>query len=279
MGKNRTPDTGDAFRVPAWMHLLGGLVARHRRAWIRLGNLETRLLANELADIEITAPVYIAGLARSGSTLLLEILSRHPQVATHCYQDYPMLFTPYAWQRFLDRVPRRRVEPAERAHGDGVRITPESPEAFEEMLWMAFFPALHDPHRSAALDADTLNVEFETFYRDHIRKLLLARNAERYLSKGNYNVTRLAYLLDLFPDARFIIPVRNPVWHIASLMKQHRLFRAGQQAHHRAVEHLRRVGHFEFGLDRRPVNTGDAVAVEHILRCWRDGAEVEGWAR
>lgn len=274
-----SPKATDAFHVDPWVHVLGGLVSRHRRAWIRLGNLETRLLNDELSNTSITAPLYIAGLARSGSTLLLEILNRHPQIVTHRYQDYPMLFTPYAWQRFLERVPQRRAEPAERAHGDGIRVTPESPEAFEEVLWMAFFPSLHDPRQSAILDAGVDNPAFEAFYRDHVRKLLLARNGSRYLSKGNYNVSRLKYLLKLFPDARFIIPVRDPVWHIASLMKQHRLFCAGQQANGKAVTHLQRVGHFEFGLDRRPINAGDRAAVDHILACWREGAEVEGWAR
>lgn len=270
--------TTEAFRVDTWSHLLGALVTRHRRTWIRLGNLETRLLADDLAQTDVVAPIYIAGLARSGSTLLLEILNRHPQVTTHRYQDYPMLFTPYLWQRFLDRVPRSRAPAVERAHGDGIRVTPESPEAFEEMLWMAFFPGLHDPQHSAVLGTETANPEFEAFYQAHIRKLLLARAGARYLSKGNYNVTRLDYLLKQFPDARFILPVRDPVWHIASLMKQHRLFCKGQQAHPRAVSHLRRVGHFEFGTDRRPINAGPPGDVQKVLELWHKGAEVEGWA-
>jgi hypothetical protein len=190
-----------------------------------------------------------------------------------------MLFTPYAWQRFLERVPRRPATPTERAHADGIQVTPQSPEAFEEMLWMAFFDDLHRPGKSAVLDADTSNPGFESFYRDHLRKLLLLRGGRRYLSKGNYNVTRLTYLLRLFPDARFVLPVRDPVWHIASLMKQHRLFLRGEQAHRRAVTHLQRVGHFEFGADRRPIDPGDTAAIEQIQALWKSGAEVEGWAR
>lgn len=271
-------DPADAFRVDPWLHVLGGWVSRHPRAWRRLGDLETRMLADELDAIRITAPIYVAGLARSGSTLLLEILDRHPATATHRYQDYPMLFTPYAWQRFLERVPRRPAAPAERAHADGMQVTPQSPEAFEEMLWMAFFDDLHRPGTGAVLDAGTSNPAFEAFYRDHIRKLLLLRGGSRYLSKGNYNITRLEYLLRLFPDARFVLPVRDPLWHIASLMKQHRLFLRGEQAHRKAVIHLQRVGHFEFGADRRPIDTGDSAALERIEASWASGAEAEGWA-
>ena len=267
-----------SFQVDPWVHFLGGLVERRPGLWTRLGNFETRMLDAELAAVAIEAPIYVAGMARSGSTLLLELLEWHTQTGSHRYRDFPMLYTPHLWNRFLDRVPLRRQAPAERAHRDGIFVSAESPEAFEEMLWMAFFPGLHDPARSAVLDADTEHPAFEAFYRDHLRKLLLVRRAQRYLSKANYNLTRLEYLLKLFPDARFVIPVRDPAWHIASLMKQHRLFCRGQQDNPRALIHLRRAGHFEFGLDRRPINVGDAGTVADIQIAWRNGAEVEGWA-
>lgn len=275
----RGPKQDDAFQVDPLTHYLGGLVSRSRWLWVRLGRLETWFLKDALAAVEVRQPVYIAGLARSGSTILLELLARHPETAAHRYRDYPLLFTPYAWNRFLERTPRKNGPPAERTHKDGIYVTPESPEAFEEVLWMAFFPRLHDPLQSSVLDSGNRHVEFERFYRDHIRKLLLLSGKERYLSKGNYNVTRLEYLLDIFPDARFIIPVRDPVWHIASLMKQHRLFVAGLQDNPRAAAHLRRAGHFEFGIDRRPINTGDGGEIERILDLWHAGCEVEGWAR
>ncbi len=270
--------TDDPFRVDPWNHYLGGFVARHPGLWRRLGNLETRLLGDSLAEVRVEAPIYVAGLARSGSTLLLEVLSWHQAVATHRYRDYPLLHTPYLWNRFLDFAPRAEAQPAERTHKDGIMVTPESPEAFEEVLWMAFFPQLHSPATSAVLDEETSHPAFEAFYRDHIRKLLRVRGAERYVSKGNYNVTRLEYLLKCFPDARFIIPVRDPVWHIASLMKQQRLFHEGQLRQPRAVTHLQRVGHFEFGLDRRPINVGDDGEAREIAALWQRGHEVEGWA-
>ena len=269
----------DGFEVTPWIDALGGFIARHRGLWTRIGNLESRLLADELSEVRIRQPIYVAGLARSGSTILLELLARHPDVVSHRYRDYPPVFTPYMWNRLLERTPQRQVEPAERSHKDGIKVTPDSPEALEEVLWMAFFPQLHDPAHSAVLDRQTRNPAFESFYRDHIRKLLRVRGGRRYLAKGNYNVTRLDYLLELFPDARFVIPVRDPRWHIASLIKQHALFCAGGEHNPAAVRHLQRVGHFEFGLDRRPVNAGDPATIEQILACWQQGREVEGWAR
>ena len=271
--------TDAAFRVSGFDHFLGGLIANHPRFWIGLGNMETKALADEIAPIAIEAPVYVTGLARAGTTIALEILAAHGQVATHLYRDFPPVFTPYWWNWFVEKSRKAPPVAQERAHGDGIMITPDSPEAREEVIWMAFFKHLHDPTRSNVLDADTANPAFEAFYRDHIRKLLAARGGRRYLSKGNYNVTRIPYLRKLFPDARFIVPVRDPVWHIASLMKQHRLFREGERGNPRALDHMRRVGHFEFGLDLRPINCGDGEKVREIQALWEAGEGVRGWAR
>lgn len=274
----RRPAPPEGFRVAGWMDWLGERIASNPQRWIALGNFETRTVAERIQNVEITRPIYIAGLARSGTTILLEKLAAHPVVATHRYRDDPPVFIPYWWNRWLDYIPRGRARPVERSHRDGIRVTPDSPEAFEEALWMAFFPQLHDPAHSAVLDRRSDHHAFERFYRDHIRKLLAARRRSRYVAKGNYNLTRLGYLHELFQDARFLIPVRDPAWHIASLMKQHRLFLQGQRDNPRAVRHLRRIGHFEFGVDRRPINPGAPQAVADVQALWAAGEEVAGWA-
>ena len=115
------------FDVAPWMDRLGGYIERHPARWIKLGSLETHLVESALADIRIDRPIYVTGLARSGTTILLETLARHPHVATHRYRDFPMLFTPYAWNRWLELVPRKEEAPAERSHGDGIVVTAESP--------------------------------------------------------------------------------------------------------------------------------------------------------
>lgn len=276
--------TGDdakaAFQVSGFDHFVGGLIERFPRFWIGLGNLETKALADEIESVTVKAPVYVAGLARAGTTIALEILASHPDVGTHFYRDYPPVFTPWWWNWFVERSRGGKVlEPEERAHKDGIMVTADSPEAREESIWMAFFSDIHDPSRSSVLDRDSSHPEFEKFYREHIRKLLAARGKQRYLSKGNYNVTRLGYLYKLFPDARFVVPVRDPVWHIASLMKQHRLFCDGERDNPRAADYMRRVGHFEFGLDMRPINCGNEKRVREIQELWESGEEIRGWAR
>lgn len=253
---------------------LGRKVTDHRPLWIRLGSIESKLLA---VEDKVTAPVFIAGLARSGSTLLLEILAQHKDVATHRYQDFPFIFTPYWWRMLLALNPFKDRRLRERAHGDGMMVSSHSPEAMEEMLWMAFFPEVHNPKLSQILDKQTSIPEFEKFYRQHIAKLLLAHNRGRYVSKGNYNISRLSYLQKLFPDARFILPVREPAAQIESLMRMHaRFMQAGHDP--RVAAHMAMVGHFEFGPLRRAIHTGDTVRMERIQAAWDNGDDITGWA-
>ncbi len=272
-------DRWESFRVPWARHFSTRVASSVPRFWIGCGNLESALLAELLAPVSIQEPIYIAGLARSGSTVLLETVASFPGVATHRYRDFPFVFTPYWWNGFLDRSPRQPARPRPRVHGDGLVVSPESPEALEEPLWMAFFPAAHDPGASQVLDAGADLPGFEAFYRNHLRKLLLVRAGERYACKGNYHVARLEYLLKLFPDARFLVPIRRPRDHVASLIKQHRLFVAGETRHPRALAQMRACGHFEFGLDRRVIQLGDGDAAAGVEQLWTDGEEARGWAR
>jgi Sulfotransferase family len=269
----------EAFEVPGWVHRFGGFITNHPKLWIRLGNLESSYLSDRLAPIRLDRPIYVTGLARAGTTILLDILASCDGIATHQYRDFPPIFTPFAWNWWLQHIPLKESQPVERAHSDGIFVTSESPEAMEEVLWMAFFPHLHDPEQDNVIDASVTNERFEAFYRDHIKKLLLTRGGRRYASKDNYHLSRLEYLHKLFPDARFVIPVRHPAAHIASLIKEHRLFVEAHRRHPRSLAHFQRVGHFEFGADLRPLNLGDTARVREIQALWNGPDEVRGWAR
>jgi hypothetical protein len=266
------------MEVSRLQDVLGKLVEGYPALFLRLGRWEADWADEALAAQAIDRPIYVTGLARSGSTILLELLAAHPDVATHRYKDFPLLQIPVWWNWFLDRASKRETAPVERAHKDRIQITPDSPEAMEEILWMAFFAKCHDPTVSNVLGEGDSAPEFEAFYRHHVRKLLLVRGGKRYLAKGNYNISRMGYLRKLFPDARFVVPVRDPVGHIASLMKQHRLFCDEETRDPRILDYMRRAGHFEFGLNRRPINLGDADTVRRIEALWQAGDEIEGWA-
>jgi hypothetical protein len=266
------------MEMPGWLDMLGRLTDRSGGLVRRLGDLESSIHRDTLDKIAIDRPIHVAGLARSGSTVLLEMMASHPDTATHRYRDFPPVMTPIIWNRAFGHIYGKNVQPVERAHKDRILVTPDSPEAFEEVLWMAFFEDTHDARVSSVLDRGSSHPPFEAFYRDHIRKILHIRGGCRYLAKCNYNLTRLGYISKLFPDTRLVVPVREPLWHVASLIKQHRLFCEEERRDPRILAHMRRVGHFEFGLDRRAVNIGNDTAAS-IERLWDDGQEIRGTAR
>ena len=233
------------IQVPPFDRVIGSMVHRAPAFWSRLGAWESRYLGPQLETIAIAKPIFIAGLARAGSTVLLEFLDAFPETASHRYRDFPLVFTPYWWNRFIELSPGRQSAPSERAHKDRIKVSPESPEAMEEPLWSAFFPQVHSRQEEThVLDASSRDAHFDAFYQDHIRKVLLVRGGSRYLAKSNYSVTRLQYLLSVFPDARFVIPIRAPLSHVASLAKQHALFCSASEENRAVREHLRNVRAF-----------------------------------
>jgi len=101
-----------------------------------LADLETDFVAQRLESVSIDRPVFLTGLARSGTTILLTLLSQTDGVATHRYRDFPFLEIPFLWNWFQDRFASQSASsPQERIHADRIEITPDSPEAFEEPLW------------------------------------------------------------------------------------------------------------------------------------------------
>lgn len=240
--------------------------------------METSIFSSQYDFPKIEKPVFITGLARSGTTILLELLARNPHFTSHQYRDFPLLQTPIWWNWFYNQSTRNNQDPVERYHQDRIMITPDSPEAMEEILWMASFPECHNQLYSNILDDQTQNPDFELFYKDHIRKLLYIRAGQRYLCKGNYNFLRLGYLNKLFPDAKFIIPVRQPENHIASLQKQHVLLCQKEQEDPGALAYMQLAGHYEFGLDRRPANVNNLELTKEIESYWSNGQDIRGWA-
>ena len=110
----------------------------------RLAQLETASVRDAIDGVAVDRPVYVCGMARSGSTVLLEMLAGVPGFVSLRYSDYPCHWLPYWWNALRRRLPLPAAVPAERAHRDRLQVSADSPEAFEENYWQAFFPGRHD---------------------------------------------------------------------------------------------------------------------------------------
>jgi hypothetical protein len=265
------------IRISEFQAKTGRFAARHPKLLVKMGNLESRIAADHIEAMPVDRPIYVAGLARSGTTILLEHLAEHEGIVTHRYRDFPFVHVPLWWDKFIRRAALNNEEPVQRFHQDRIRVTSDSPEAMEEILWMAFFKNAHNPEVSSIIGPENDCPLFNRFYETHIQKLLFMRQGRRYAAKNNYNINRLAYLQSLFAGARFIIMVREPVEQVASLIRQHELMCVQEKKDSRVLEYMRQSGHFEFGLDRRPINTGPST--QDVCRLWSRGEEIRGWAR
>ncbi len=241
-------------------------------------SVESFQLKKRMEKTKIDRPIYITGLARAGTTITLEMLNKHPDVASHRYLHMVLPFSPHWTQNIAEYTPIMK-SPVERLHKDRIAVTRDSPEAVEEIFWQKFFQNTHDERSSNILDSQTQNPQFESFYRDHIKKLLINRKATRYLAKNNYNVARMEYLQKLFPNVKFIIIIRNPFDHIASLGKQDGILKELEHNDPRLLDWTKIIGHREFGTAKVCINFNNMKIIQRIRRLWdKKETYMEGWA-
>ena len=62
--------------------------------------LESSLYRNDIINIDIIKPVFITGLARSGTTILLRNLYASNQFSSTTYEDMPFILCPNLWSKF-----------------------------------------------------------------------------------------------------------------------------------------------------------------------------------
>ena len=259
-------------RVPFYLDWMGSVLDKPSDWLLALGRLESHLLTYDIADITIDKPIFVTGMARAGSTVLLEALNDASVTSSFQYRDYPFIHANYFWNIVRLAVPTS-TRKKQRAHQDGIDISLHSPEALEEILWTAFYPPSAD--RMPILNAPHSDETFAAYYQNSIKKLLYLRKGTRYLAKNNNLIARLPYLRSLFPDARFIVPLRDPAAHIYSLIKQHRLISDAQKADPASARYMRRNGHFEFGQDFRPIAF---EGIDQVIALWHAGEIVQAYA-
>lgn len=269
--------------VERWLH---HLAFAGTPVQVALSRLEDRRLRARPEPVRSGPPVFITALPRAGTTLLLNLCARRDEFAAHTYRQMPFVLMPVVWERF-SRVFRRHDAPRERAHGDGVLVSADSPEALEEILWLHFWPEHYEGATVQPWNADEAHPEFVEFFARHQHKLVALRAdregagveppRRRYLSKNNANIARIDWLARACPEARFVIPFRSPLQHAASLLRQHRRFVEIHRADPFARHYMAGVGHFDFGANLRPIDFDAWTArashaspedLEYWLRYW-----------
>lgn len=201
------------------------------------------------ADVADQKHVFICGLARAGTTILMRQFWATGAFRSLTYRDMPFVLAPNLWARISSRS-RRQMAAGERAHGDGILVDFDSPEAFEEVFWRVTAGTRYiRPDRLVPMGTTE---EMRNSFRTYVASLLRAHPGQRYLSKNNNNILRLPGLTAAFPQALVIIPFRAPLSHAVSLSRQHQTFVARHGEDPFARRYMDWLGHHEFGQGHRP---------------------------
>jgi hypothetical protein len=202
--------------------------------------------------------IYVTGLARSGTTALLQALHATGDFSSSTYADMPFVLAPNLWAK-VQSGSRGPASTVERAHGDGIRVGLQSAEAFEEVFWrMSCGDAYICPGH---LLEHRVPLESVTELRELQRVVCARHGAPRYLAKNNNHLLRLRSLAPQVPDMMFLVVFRRPLEQSESLLRQHRRFLSADRF---TRQYMTWLVHHEFGATHRPLvfNGADRTAVE-----------------
>ena len=197
--------------------------------------------------------VFVSGLARAGTTIIMRRLHETGAFRSLTYRDMPFVLCPSLWQR-ISSLTRKDVQATERAHGDGLKVSLDSPEALDEVFWRVF--AGSDYIKNDHLCVHTVDSDLVEKFRHYVSYVLEAQNPAdkrlRYLSKNNNNILRLNAIRAAFPRAAIVIPFRDPIQHANSLLEQHVRFSRFQGGDRFIRSYMIWLAHHEFGLEHKP---------------------------
>lgn len=198
------------------------------------------LLFPALRRTEVLEPTFCIGHARSGTTYLHRLMAEDPQFS---YALMYELFFPSLLQkkllrlmfridsatggrvrRRLDQLEERAFAPTDDIHKTGFFV-PEEDDALltwslSSGFWIVAFPYMGE--------LDFYHVDrwparkrqrMMSFYKECVRRQLALNGGGTHLSKNPTFCGRVETLIETFPDARIVVPMRNPYETIPSLLK------------------------------------------------------------
>lgn len=213
--------------------------------------------------------VFICGLARAGTTAVLMRLHESGSFRSLTYRDMPFVLAPNCW-RTISRFFLQEKTLQQRAHGDGIKIGYDSPEAFEEVFWKTLYGS--DFIKTDCLVPMGGRQDYSSTFKPFVSLVMKSADyGQRYLSKNNNNILRMGVISRIFPNGFFVLPFREPLQQAWSLRNQHNHFLKLHEDDPFAARYMSWLGHFEFGSDHRPgrfIRTEDSRYPVDTLAYW-----------
>lgn len=230
--------------------------------------------------VDVRRPVFIVGHARSGTTLLHQLMSRDSERFS-VFLTWELFFPAICqkklvrWASELDRrllggaIERKIRAWEDRVFAKGREMHPMSltgPEEDEFVLalscasgvWVLVFPYWRELQHLYYTDEmpPARRRRLMRFYRACVkRQLYLNGTAKTHLSKNPTFSGKVASLIEEFPDARFVVCMRNPLETIPSLLKMMtRNWKAGRCPRERIEESRRLLAEQSYHTYRHPID-------------------------
>jgi hypothetical protein len=220
----------DAIAREAHLNTMGRLMTRAELVRVlanRLRLVDLWKQHPEILDEEIRAPIFIVGTARSGTSILQEVLAQDPR-----------LRSPATWEAFYSVPPPESstyaTDPRIRGTDHEVKLWHEvAPEYLTMHANAAVHPQeciflmaheLASEHFSGVLDVPTYAYWLAThdlspsfrFHRRMLQTLQWHAPAERWLLKAPSHLPVLPALFAVYPDARIVFTHRDPAKTVPS---------------------------------------------------------------
>jgi len=147
----------------------------------------------------IEKPIFIIGVARSGTSILYKLFTRHKDTAFPEHFSDKYYSSPWKFRliplMLKQQIMRYKIRP----------------EPHEGMFWQKFFSY------GVELDESDVNEQIEKYIYNVINTQLKAFNANRFVNKQIDFCLRLKFLNKIFPDAYYINISREPKAIVSSL--------------------------------------------------------------
>ena len=195
--------------------------------------------------------IFITGLARSGTTAMLNKIYLENKIASITYKNMPFVLSPSLSNIFakLSQKNKKISSKSERIHGDGIQISIDSPECLDEPFWIK---------ENANYFNEKLNTnkiykrEILEAYENFLNKHSTYQKRDKILIKNNNNHVRLKQLCNFFKNDIFIVLYRDPLSQSYSLQNTHNKIIKSQNDDEFVTKYMNLIGHREFGLNQMP---------------------------
>ena len=216
---------------------------------------ELEKLLFKFEDLTNEYHIFITGLPRSGTTILMNYIYQTNCFSSFKYSDMPFILSPNLF-KFINFINlKKKNKNFERFHADNIKINYDSPESFDEVFFSNF-----------------KSIDYENELKYFISSICRKCKKKRYLSKNNNNYKRINIIRKNLNNSLFLIPYRLPLEHCNSLLNQHKNFLKLSDDDHFTKKYLKYLGHNEFGKNHvewfKPIRYFNKLEINYWLEQW-----------